>query len=133
MTKLSSLFILTILVVILSSKAAVAAESVRFYELTKKDKEKRVFNIGSMEGPGCHSFLRKHSVHRFSQTGFKSCTLHSEKKCNPDGLVTATWSGKAYRRADIDIKKPQIDLLPGSEWVLAERNVQVRSWNCVQN
>ena len=110
--------------------SVVQAESVRFYELTKKDKEKRIFKVGSMQGAGCHSFLRKQYIHRFSQVGFQACTLYSKRKCKEGSIVTATWAGKSYKRANIDVTQPQEELLQGSEWVLAERNKLVRSWKC---
>ncbi len=114
------------------SSYSYADPSVRFHKINKKDQLRRLFKIGSMDGPGCHDFLRRRKVHKFGQFGFASCQLYSEKGCPSEHQLSALWGGKKYRKADIDIKERQFDLLEGAEWFLAEGNVVVKSWQCVE-
>ncbi len=104
---------------------------VKFFKLNKKGQLVRYHLLMNTDEPGCHNLSRKHKVHRFGQIGYLDCQLFSERNCTASSQLKATWSGDEYRNGNFDISQPQLDLIPGTMWLLAaDKNEIVRSWSC---
>ena len=105
--------------------------SIRLYKLNKKGQPVKQNWVGKQGKEGCHNLRLKREVFRVAQVGYEYCVVYGEKDCTSGSEVQAMWDGKRYRVADIDVKKPQTQLLRGSKWVLnPEENVIIRSWRC---
>ncbi len=105
--------------------------SIRLYKLNSKGQFVRQRWVSGDEEPGCHDFRGTREVNRFAQVGFAWCTVYGGDECAPGTEIAAMWRGGDYRSADIDVAKPQVRLLPGSQWYFHEsKNVEMGSWEC---
>lgn len=100
--------------------AVAESKSIRFYELHKRDGEKRM-RAKNTDEAGCHNFKRDIELHRVGLIGFAWCTVYSEKNCAEGSEIPALWAGKRYRLVDFDTTKPQIRLLRGSRWEFTDK------------
>ena len=133
-TLTASLVTLTILVGTAFSYNALGHDhgKLRMYKLNKKDQPIRQKWLSKTNEAGCHNTLKSRAVYRFAQLGFDYCALYAKEDCASGSEVSATWGGKKYKNADVDIKEPQINLQKGTEWFLKpDENVTIRSWSCV--
>ncbi len=104
---------------------------VRIYKLNKKQQLLRQRRMEKSGVAGCHGLSRPGQVHRFAQSGYAYCALFAENNCRQGTEITAKWHGKKYRSANVDLTRPQVRLLPGSQWILAPyRNTAIQSWFC---
>ena len=109
--------------------AAQRRASITFYRLNKLGQLYEVRIVRNIDEPGCHNFLKKTGVFRVGQVGFEYCEVFTEKACQPDSAVTATWNASSKR--DPSKKYPTTRITRGNMWVLSvEDNVTLRSWHC---
>ena len=73
--------------------AAQRRASITFYHINKLGQQYEVRIVRNTDEPGCHNFLKKTSVFRVGQVGFEYCEVFSDKACQADSAVTATWTG----------------------------------------
>ncbi|MGI9318214.1 MAG: hypothetical protein ACR2QW_12865 [bacterium] len=105
--------------------------SVRIYKLNKKDQLIKSRWVKHSDKPGCHDLRGTKKAHRVAQVGYAWCTIYSGDSCEPGTELSAMWRGKKYRTADIDVTKPQVRLLQGSDWFLDQSsNIKIGSWAC---
>ena len=101
------------------------------YKLNSKNQLVKSRWVKRGDEPGCHDLRGTRESHRFAQTGYEWCTVYSGDNCEPGTELSAMWQGKNYRTADIDVKQPQVKLLPGSDWYFdRSNNVKIGSWAC---
>lgn len=104
---------------------------VRIYKLNNKGQLIQQRWVKNTHEEGCKSSYKRREAHRFAQVGFAYCQIFSENNCLHGSEVPAMWGGRRYRMADIDINEPQIKILKGTRWILAEeKNKTIRSWFC---
>ena len=103
----------------------------RIHRLNSKKQLIRQRFTRNSERPGCHDLRRNRNAYRVAQIGFAWCTVYAGDQCEPGTELPAIWRGAKYRLADIEEGEPQIKILPGSNWYLAENeNVLINSWRC---
>jgi hypothetical protein len=104
---------------------------IRIYKLNKKGQLARQKWLKDVDQAGCHNTFKSRQVHRFSQIGYKYCTIYSEENCNGGSELSATWQGKKLKKANFEMDVPQTQLIPGSDWFLhIDGNLTIKSWFC---
>jgi len=80
--------------------------------------------FGKADNPGCHNTPYRYKVYKVAVLAFKTCSVYSEKDCQPDSILTAYWKKKQ--------KKSSTKMKQGTRWYLAqdESEVGVSSWSC---
>lgn len=125
---MKSRFLLTSLLLcagMLVAPSALALDpEIRLY---KKDKKqgftKSHYLFGKGDNPGCHNLPFRYAVYKVTVIKFKSCSLFSEKNCDPQSIIPAYWKNK---------DKASTELTRGANWHLDRNddNVDVASWSC---
>jgi len=106
-----------------------AYADIRFYRINKQGQQYRNELVRNSAKTGCHSFAKARKVFRVAQVRFAYCEVYSSRRCEPNSILGARWTGKRGNKGDRDGLVTQ--LTPGAMWVLAEKaNVKVRSWRC---
>ncbi len=110
--------------------AAQADGKVRMYKLNKQEQQRRLSLGRAAEKPGCHNLLTGKKVYRVAQAGFAWCSVYAKDDCAPESIVSALWTGREYRKYQIDGTQPQKKLYPGSNWMLQLDDGNIQSWYC---
>ena len=103
-------------------------KTIRFYRANKHDQRIRLTaSSKKTDIAGCYNFKKAKRVATVVQLGYASCTVYSEKNCNPETSIRATHS-----KQDAFALK----LAQGHGWQLKKssekdlKGVKVRSWSC---
>lgn len=97
---------------------------IRLYKIDKKQGfTKSHYLFGKADNPGCHNLPFRYPVFKVTVIKFKSCSLFSEKDCEPASILPAYWKNK---------DDPSTELTRGAHWHLDRNddNVDVASWSC---
>ena len=109
---------------LMTTTALALKPEIRLYKIDKKQKlTKAHYLFGKGDEPGCHNLPFGYGVFRVTVVKFESCSVFSEKDCQPESILPAWWKGR---------KDPVTRLTRGSHWYLDKDkdNIKVASWSC---
>ena len=103
-------------------------KTIRFYRSNKHDQRIRL-NIKKIntDSTGCHNFKRSRRVATVVQINFNSCSVFTEKNCQPESILRAN-----HKDQDAFAEK----LTQGHAWQLkrdhtkSNKGIKIRSWSC---
>ncbi len=116
------LFVL-LLIAALSFSAYARDPEIRLYKMTLDGHSEKYMLFGKADNPGCHNTPYTYHVYKVAVLAFKSCSVFSEKDCQPDSILTAYWKNK---------DRPATKMKQGTRWFMTRdgSEVDVSSWSC---
>lgn len=121
---LSAAWLLLIACLAVAPAAQALDPQIRLYKNDKRQGfTKSHYLFGKADNPGCHNLPFRYPVFKATVIKFKSCSLFSEKDCDPASIIPAYWKNK---------DKSSTKLTRGAHWHLSRNddNVDVASWSC---
>ncbi len=122
MTKTLLTLLIALNLAAVSFSAFARDPEIRLYKMTRDGHSEKYQLFGKADNSGCHNTPYGYKVYKVAVLAFKTCSLYSEKDCQPDSVLPAYWKKK----------KSSTKMKQGTRWYLAqdESEVGVSSWSC---
>ena len=123
MTKTFLTLLISLSLAAVSFSAFARKPEIRLYKMTLDGNSEKYLLFGKADNPGCHNTPYQYKVYKVAVLAFKTCSVYSEKDCQPDSVLPAYWKKK---------DKASTKMKQGTRWYLAqdESEVGVSSWSC---